>query len=94
MSDTQKKASWIAVAWAWLVQAAKDIYAEVGKILAVFKDASGKYSSKRVAGLALIVNGLYGLRLKTNWVWVDLFVGGGQIVAGVVLLIVAATTKT
>ena len=85
-------------AWAWIVQAAKDIYSfaytEIGNLLKMFKDGSGKFSSKRLAGLLLIVNGIYGLRLKTNWVWVDLGIGGGQIVVGAVLLVVAAVTKT
>jgi hypothetical protein len=85
-------------AWAWIVKAAQDIYnliyTEIGRALSVLKDSTGKYSSKRIAGILLIINGIYGLRLKTNWVWVDLFVGGGQIIVGAVLLIVAALTKS
>lgn len=80
----------------WIVQAVKDVYSfiytEVGTVLKVFKDASGKYSHKRIVAIALILDGLMGLVKVTNWLGVVIW--GGQVLAGVILAIVSALTKT
>ena len=48
----------MAKVWAWIVQAAKDVYSfcytEIGTILSLFKDKSKKYSWKRITGLAAL----------------------------------------
>jgi len=78
--------------WAWIVQAAKDIYSfaytEIGTVLSVFKGADKKFSWKRVTGAAAFVAG------------VDLLFRGGRI-EGVILLgycavvaVISALTKT
>jgi hypothetical protein len=80
----------------WIIQAAKDIYSfvynEVGAILKLFKDASGKYSHKRIIALALVLDGLLGIVKVTTWLGVVIW--GGQILIGVALAIYTALTKT
>ena len=87
----------IIKAWAWIVKAVQDvynfIYTEGGMIVSFFKTPDkSKFSSKRLAGLALILNGLWFTHSIKGWL--DVVVSGGQIIVGVVLLIIAAFTKS
>jgi hypothetical protein len=84
-------------AWAWVVKAVSDlytfVYTEGGMIVSFFKTPDkSKFSAKRLAGLALVLNGLWFTHSIKGWL--DVVVSGGQIIAGVVLLIVAAHTKS
>lgn len=67
----------MAKIFAWIIQAAKDIYSlaynEIGAILKVLKDKTGKYSWKRVTGAVAFIYALY------------IFMHGG-VIAGIILL--------
>jgi hypothetical protein len=83
-------------AWAWIVQAVKDIYSfvytEVGTILKVAKDPAGKFSGKRIIALALVGDLLFAWELPTSvWGWIFAI---GKLVAAVVLYWIAEVTKT
>lgn len=81
--------------WAWIVQAAKDIYSfvytEVGKILALLKDPSGKFSHKRILALGF---GLLAVYLVVDpRGWLDFVVAAGFGIGAVILAWVTVANK-
>jgi hypothetical protein len=69
------------------------VYTEIGTLLSLLKSPDKtKFSSKRVIALALIVNGLWMIRLSKNWF--DAGISLIQITGGIALMVVAALTKT
>lgn len=83
-------------AWAWIVQAAKDVYSfvytEAGTALKLLKDPAGKFSHKRILALGFGVMAIY-LILKPRG-WMDVLVAGAFAVSAVVISWVSAATKT
>ena len=87
----------IIKAWHWIVKAAQDVYSfvytEGGTIVSFFKTPDkSKFSSKRLIALALIANALYMTHSVKGWL--DIAVIAGQVIIAVILVIVAAITKT
>ena len=68
------------------------VYTEVGTILRLLKDPTGKFSHKRILALSFGAAALY-LILKPRG-WLDIVVGGGLVAAAVVLGWISAATKT
>ena len=92
-----KFVDFIKKTWAWIVKAVQDVfhfvYTETGTIVSFFKTPDkSKFSSKRLVALALVANGLYMAHSAKGWF--DVVLIGGQIIVGVVLIVVAAATKT
>jgi hypothetical protein len=68
-------------------------YTEVGTLISFLKSpGKDKYSAKRIIALALVANGIWMLRLSKDWFQAGIALI--QIAGGVVLMVVAALTKT
>lgn len=69
------------------------VYKELGTVLSVLKDGSGKFSSKRVIAVALILDVLLTGQLAQGNL-LGTILAGLKVIGGFVLLVVAAITKT
>lgn len=77
----------------WILNAYHFAYTEIGMLISFFKSPDkSKFSSKRLIALALVVNGIWMLRLAKNWF--DAGISLIQIAGGTILMVVAALTKT